>query len=90
MALGGVATGNMNAQLLESATAAESKTGVWPRAAAMAAAIGKNVEVMAALLVISVSQTTRNTRPVAGSQPMREANEPIHSATPFFEWLRQG
>ena len=54
IALGGVATGNMNAQLAANTTGIVRATGAMPKATATAPTTGKNVEVVATLEVISV------------------------------------
>ena len=54
IALGGVATGNMNAQLAANTTGIVRATGAIPKATATAPTTGKNVEVVATLEVISV------------------------------------
>jgi hypothetical protein len=59
MALGGVATGSMNAQLAASAVATSKGAARTPSAAALAANTGSTVVVTAVLLVNSVRKTTR-------------------------------
>ena len=57
MALGGVATGSINAQLAQMAAGIINKTGSWPAARAPAASMGISNAVVAVLLVISVFYT---------------------------------
>ena len=54
IALGGVATGNIKAQLADNATGTINTSGSIPISRAIAPMIGKNVAVVAKLLVISV------------------------------------
>ena len=54
IALGGVATGSINAQLAAKTTGIVKATGAIPSATATAPTTGKNVEVVATLEVISV------------------------------------
>src|SRR5210317_657867 len=56
IALGGVATGNINAQLAAKTTGIVNATGAMPSATATAPTTGKNVEVVATLDVISVKK----------------------------------
>ena len=56
MAFGGVATGNMNAQLAAKQTGTVSETGNTPIAIASAPKTGKKVVVVVTLLVISVKK----------------------------------
>ena len=58
-AFGGVATGSMNAQLAASVTGTDKISGESPSSRASAPRIGKNVAVVARLLVISVRNITR-------------------------------
>ena len=59
IAFGGVATGNMNAQLADTAAAVASKTGEKPTPSATAAKIGTIAAVVAVLLVNSVRKTIK-------------------------------
>ena len=56
MALGGVATGSMNAQLAANVTGAAKIIGLIPISSAIAPITGKKVAVVAILLVNSVSK----------------------------------
>ena len=56
IALGGVATGSINAQLAAKTTGMVKAIGAMPRATATAPTTGKNVEVVATLEVISVKK----------------------------------
>ena len=58
-ALGGVATGNIKAQLAANVTGTHKTTGEIPIWSASAPRIGKKVAVVARLLVISVKKITR-------------------------------
>ena len=73
IALGGVATGSINAQLAANTTGIVRATGAIPRATATAPTTGKNVEVVATLEVISVKNiikvATANMRTMGGTFP---------------------
>ena len=56
IAFGGVATGNMNAQLAARTTGIVRATGAMPRATATAPTTGRKVEVVATFEVISVKK----------------------------------
>ena len=56
IAFGGVATGNIKAQLAAKTTGIVSATGATPRATATAPTTGRNVEVVATLEVSSVKK----------------------------------
>ena len=56
IALGGVATGSINAQLAAKQTGIKRETGITPIARAKALMTGRNVLVVATLLVISVKK----------------------------------
>lgn len=77
IALGGVATGNMNAQLALIAAGTISKAGSNPAAKAAGARIGINKMVVAALLVVSVKNVTASaivTMIISGCRLERTAN----------------
>src|SRR5690554_422497 len=57
IALGGVATGNIKAQLAPNTTGIANSNGFSPKPIATEAKIGKNAAVEAVLLVISVKKT---------------------------------
>ncbi len=59
IALGGVATGSMKAQLAAIVTGTASTSGSIPSSTANAATTGSSVAVVATLLVSSVRKTTR-------------------------------
>ena len=59
IALGGVATGNMNAQLAAKVTGTHKTSGSIPDCAAIAATTGRKVAAVAKLLASSVRNTTR-------------------------------
>ena len=73
IALGGVATGSMNAQLAANTTGIVKATGATPIATATAPTTGKNVDVVATLDVISVKNiikvATANIRTMGGTFP---------------------
>ena len=73
IALGGVATGSINAQLAAKTTGTVKAIGAMPRATATAPTTGKNVEVVATLEVISVKKiinvATASTRTKGGTFP---------------------
>jgi hypothetical protein len=58
IAFGAVATGNMNAQLAAKVMGIQSSNGETPNSSATAATTGKNVAVVARLLVSSVKKIT--------------------------------
>ena len=74
IALGGVATGSMNAQLAANTTGIVKATGATPIATATAPTTGKNVDVVATLDVISVKNiikvATASIRTMGGTFPV--------------------
>ena len=73
IALGGVATGSINAQLAANTTGIVKATGAIPSATATAPTTGKNVEVVATFDVISVKNiikvATASTSTIGGTFP---------------------
>jgi len=86
IALGGVATGNINAQLAANTTGIVKATGAIPRATATAPTTGKNVEVVATLDVISVKNiikvATASIRTMGGTFPRMVKPWPIQPPRP--------
>ena len=86
MALGGVATGIMNAQLAAMAAGTSSSSGSTPAATATAASTGSAAAVVAVLLVNSVRNTivltTTSITISVGNPCSRWAPAPIHPSTP--------
>ena len=86
IAFGGVATGNMNAQLAASVTGTRSTTGSYPASIAIAPTTGMNVAVVPILLVSSVrkiiSVETMITSRAIGSRPTSCKFPPSHVASP--------
>src|SRR5690625_6116639 len=76
MALGGVATGSMNAQVAAIATGIASSIGSIPMPAATAVATGRNVAAVAVFEVSSV----RNRIPAAAITTIRTTGSPPRSA----------
>ena len=86
IALGGVATGSINAQLAAKTTGIVKATGAIPRATATAPTTGKNVDVVATLDVISVKKiikvATASIRIIGGTFPRIVKPWPIHPPRP--------
>ena len=86
IAFGGVATGNINAQLAAKVTGAAKMIGLIPISIAIAPIIGKNVAVVAILLVNSVMKmiiiAIITTRTVIGRVSIADKFDPIHAAKP--------
>ena len=79
IALGGVATGSMNAQLAAKATMAITRSGSSPRSGAAAANTGTRVAVVAILLVSSVKSTTKPTITVSNMIGDIDGNPDTHT-----------
>ena len=86
MALGGVATGNIKAQLAAKVIGAAKITGFIPISIAIAPMTGKKVAVVAMLLVNSVRKiiimAILITKRGRGSDPKADKFDPIHPANP--------
>ena len=86
MAFGGVATGNMKAQLAANVTGTQRISGSIPDCAAIAAMTGKNVAVVAKLLVSSVRKTTKPAAATMRANVPKLAtgnkDSPSHTASP--------
>ena len=86
IALGGVATGSINAQLAAKTTGIVNATGAIPSATATAPTTGKNVEVVATFDVISVKNiikvATASMRTMGGTFPRIVKPCPIQSPKP--------
>ena len=86
MAFGGVAIGIIKAQLAARHTGTVKDTGNIPRPIATAPNTGKNVDVVATLLVISVRNiikaATRNISIIGGTVPKILKPSPIHTPKP--------
>ena len=87
MAFGGVATGNMNAQLAAKQTGTVSETGNTPIAIASAPKTGKKVVVVVTLLVISVKKiikvATARIKSIGGTVLSIKRLLPIHTPNPL-------
>ena len=86
MALGGVATGNIKAQLAAKVTGAAKIIGFIPISIAIAPITGKKVAVVAMLLVNSVRKIIMMailiTKSGRGNDPTEDKFDPIHPANP--------
>ena len=86
IALGGVATGNMNAQLAANTTGIVSDIGNTPMEMATAPTTGKKVLVVATLEVISVKNiikvATHSIRIIGGTDLRTDNPSPIHRPRP--------
>ena len=86
IALGGVATGSMKAQLAAKTTGIVKDIGAMPKATATAPTTGKKVEVVATLDVISVKNiikvATANIRIIEGTFSKTVRPCPIHPPKP--------
>ncbi len=89
IAFGGVATGSMNAQLAASVTGTVSMIGSKPASSAIAPTTGRNVAVVAVLLVSSVRKmiiaAAVTTTTQSGRSPTACRLIPSHSASPVFD-----
>ena len=89
IAFGGVATGNMNAQLAASVTGTVSMIGSNPASSAIAPTTGRNVLVVAVLLVSSVRKmivaAVAATMTHSGRSPIACRLVPSHWASPVFD-----
>ena len=87
MAFGGVATGNINAQLAAKHTGTVSETGKTPIAIARAPKTGKKVVVVVTLLVISVKKiikvATARINRMGGTVLRIRRLLPIHTPNPL-------
>ena len=87
IALGGVATGSMNAQLAAKHTGTVKETGRTPMAIASAPNTGKKVVVVVTLLVISVKKiikvATANIKSIGGTVLRTSKLLPIHIPSPL-------
>ena len=87
IALGGVATVSMNAQLAAKHTGTVKETGRTPMAIARAPNTGKNVVVVVTLLVISVKKiikvATANIKSIGGTVLRTNKLLPIHIPSPL-------
>ena len=87
MAFGGVATGNINAQLAAKQTGTVNETGNTPMAIASAPKTGKKVVVVVTLLVISVKKiikvATARIKSIGGTVLSIKRLFPIHTPNPL-------
>ena len=87
IAFGGVATGNIKAQLAAKHTGTVKETGRTPIAIAKAPNTGKNVVVVVTLLVISVKKiinvATANIKSIGGTVLRTSRLFPIHIPNPL-------
>ena len=87
IAFGGVATGNINAQLAAKHTGIVSDTGNTPIATATPPKTGRNVVVVVTLLVISVKKiinvATANIKSIGGTVLRTSRLFPIHIPNPL-------
>tara|TARA_B100000035_G_C20854367_1_gene488897 strand:- start:12 stop:356 length:345 start_codon:yes stop_codon:yes gene_type:complete len=87
IAFGGVATGNINAQLAAKHTGTVRETGRTPIAIAKAPNTGKKVVVVVTLLVISVKKiikvATANIKSIGGTVLRTNRLLPIHIPSPL-------